>query len=79
LAYEMESFATGQRLGLHVSDLKNLLALAYRYGWRPNAGSGGYLHALERFVVATQEGLTLAEVLQAALADLPRERREERT
>ena len=77
LAYEMKSLATGQRLGLHASDLENLLALAYRYGWRSEAGSEGRLHDLERVVVPAQEVLALADVLQKALAHLPRERRKE--
>lgn len=77
LAYDIESLATGQRLGLHASDLENLLALAYRYGWRSEAGFEGRFRNFERVVVSTQKALALADVLQKSLAHLPRERRKE--
>lgn len=76
MTYEVEALATGWRLGLHTSDWQNLLGLAHRYGWRPQAGLDRYLHQ-RRQVVPAHDARALAEALQRALEDLPPERRKE--
>ena len=77
MAYEMEALATGWRMGLHASDWKNLVALAHQYGWRPKAGLDSHLGLPRQVVVPAHEARELAAALEAALADLPRERRKE--
>jgi hypothetical protein len=76
LAYEVKTLATGWRVGLHTSDLRILVALAHRYGWKPTAGLGRYLHEGKQ-VVPAHEARGLAEALKKALVDLPPERRKE--
>jgi hypothetical protein len=74
LAYEVEALATGWRLGLHTSDMRNLVALALRNGWKPTAGVDRYLHEGKQ-VVSSSEARALAAALRRALGDLPPERR----
>jgi hypothetical protein len=76
LAYELEALATGWRLGLHTSDWRNLVALAYRYGWEPTGGLDHYLHERKQ-VVRAHEARALADALKRALEDIPPERRKE--
>jgi hypothetical protein len=76
VAYEVEALATGQRLGLHTSDWRNLVALAHQYGWKPVEGLGRYLHEGKQ-VVPAYDARALAEALKKALVDLPPERRKE--
>ena len=76
LAYEVEALATGWRLGLHTSDMRNLVALALRYGWKPTAGVDRYLHEGKQ-VVSSSEARALAAALRRTLGDLPPERRKE--
>ena len=76
MAYEVEALATGWRLGLHTSDMRNLVALALRYGWKPTAGVDRYLHEGKQ-VVSSSEARALAAALRRTLGDLPPERRKE--
>ena len=76
LAYEVEALATGWRLGLHTSDMRNLVALALRYGWEPTAGVDRYLYEGKQ-VVSSSEARALAAALRRTLGDLPPERRKE--
>lgn len=76
LAYELEALETGRRLGLHASDWDNLVGLAHRYGWRPEAGLDRYLRGGRR-TVPSSDARALAEALEGALRDLPPERRKE--
>ena len=75
LAYEVEALHTGRRLGLHASDWDNLMGLAYRYGWRPEAGLDHYLRGGRRVLPPT-DAQALAEALEGALQNLPPERRQ---
>jgi hypothetical protein len=76
LAYELESLATGRRLGIHDSDWRTLVGLAHGYGWKPEAGLDRYLHERKQ-VVPDYEARALVEALEKALKDLPPERRRE--
>ena len=74
MAYEVEALQTGRRLGLPASDWDNLMGLAYRYGWRPEAGLDHYLRG-GRCVLAPTDARGLAGALEGALQNLPPERR----
>ena len=74
MACELEALETGWRLGMHDCDWESLLGLAHRYRWKPSEGLDHYLCEGRR-VVSPSEARALAEALEGALRDLPRERR----
>src|SRR5829696_7409147 len=76
MAFEVEAIETGRRMGLHISDWKNLLDLAHQYGWRPRADLGHRLHEPPQ-IISSSDARALAETLEVALKDLPAERRKE--
>ena len=76
MAYELEALQTGWRLGLHDSDWYNLVGLAHRYGWQPEAGLDHYLRG-DGWLVPPHDTQAFAEALEKALQDLAPDRRKE--